>query len=113
MKSLSLRLPDSLDASLARVARRRRTNKSAVAREALDVFLNGRRGRRLSALDLAGDLVGCLEGPARLATKPKHVEARKPKRKLSFAEAAKRWIGPGSGLGDLSYNEKYMEGFGK
>ena len=50
-----------------------------MVRDALESYFGGRSGAAPhSVLDLAGDLVGCLEGP-----------------------------------GDLSYNKKYMRGFGK
>jgi len=79
MKNLSLKLPDALDVRLRAVARKRRTSKSDVVRDALESYFGGRSGAAPhSVLDLAGDLVGCLEGP-----------------------------------GDLSYNKKYMRGFGK
>jgi len=35
------------------------------------------------------------------------------RKKPSMHDLMKRWIGSGSGLGDVSYNEKYMEGFGE
>jgi len=79
MKSLSLKLPDALDAKLAAVARKRRASKSAVVREALEAYIaHGGKVIPGSALDLAKDLAGCLEGP-----------------------------------GDLSYNKRYMRGFGR
>ncbi len=79
MKSLSLKLPDALDAKLAAVARKRRASKSAVVREALEAYIaHGGKVIPGSALDLAKDLAGCLEGS-----------------------------------GDLSYNKRYMRGFGR
>lgn len=101
MKSLSIKLPDDLDARLASAARRQKTNKSQLVREALAEFLGSRTGSRSkrtvddangtangsaagrddamrptagSCLDLAGDLVGCLEGPADLSTNSKYFE---------------------------------------
>jgi hypothetical protein len=81
MKTISFKVLESVDRKLAAAAKQRQTSKSAVVREALELFLS--------------------DG------------SRPPRKRGSFAELAKRWIGPGSGLGDLSYNEKYMEGFGK
>lgn len=79
MRTISFKVPDSLDQELTAAAKDRQVSKSALAREALEHFLtNGRKRRKRSAHDLM-----------------------------------KRWIGPPSGLGDLSYNEKYMKGFGK
>lgn len=44
-------------------------------RDALEQMLNGTRAAKpLSALDLAGDLAGCLQGPGDLSTNPKYLE---------------------------------------
>jgi len=72
MKTLSLKLPPSLSVKLERAAKQRNQSKSEVARAALEQFLSGERP--LSALELAGDLVGCGEGPGDLSTNPKHME---------------------------------------
>jgi hypothetical protein len=46
--------------------------------------------------------------------KPSDNQEQADKKELSFAEAAKGFIGClDSNLEDLSYNPKYMEGFGK
>jgi Arc/MetJ-type ribon-helix-helix transcriptional regulator len=75
MKTISLKLPESLDAKLSRVAKQRDQSKSEVVREALEQMLNGSRAAKpLSALDLAGDLAGCLEGPGDLSTNSKYME---------------------------------------
>jgi hypothetical protein len=68
----------SLHARLDRAAKRNKQSKSSVVRDALEQFLNGGppspRKRPVSALDLAGDLVGCVEGPGDLSTNPKYME---------------------------------------
>jgi Arc/MetJ-type ribon-helix-helix transcriptional regulator len=76
MKTISLKLPDGLNAKLNRVAKERDLSKSEVVREALEQFFNGHATARtpLSALDLARDLAGCLEGPGELSTNPKYME---------------------------------------
>lgn len=76
MKTVTVKLPASLNARLDRAARRRGQTKSDVIREALEGLLNGSRGTRTarSALELAGDLVGCVEGPGDLSTNPKYME---------------------------------------
>ena len=76
MKTISFKLPENLDAKLNRAAQQRDQTKSAVVREALEQFLNGRRTRKksVSALELAGDLVGCCQGPGDLSTNPKYME---------------------------------------
>ena len=61
---------------MERAAKKRGQTKSEIMRLALDQFLNGDQsaGRPMSALDLAGDLVGCAEGPGDLSTNPKYME---------------------------------------
>ncbi len=79
MKILSLKLPDNLAEELTVQARSRGTTKSEILREALVDFLaKAPQSDKGSFLDLAGDLVGRLEGP-----------------------------------GDLSYNKKYLDNYGR
>lgn len=66
MKTLSLKLPDALEAKLRELARQRRMSRSAVVREALARFLS-RHASAYSFLALAQDLAGCVEGPADLS----------------------------------------------
>lgn len=74
MKSVSLKLPDDLNARLEQIAKQRAAAKSDVVRDALEQYLAGKNnGARLSCLDLADDLAGTVEGPADLATNPKHM----------------------------------------
>ncbi len=80
MKTISLKVPETLDAKLRAAARKRSTNKSALVREALEAFFaRGNGAPNLSCLDLAPDLAGSVD----------------------------------SGVGDLSYNKKHLEDFGK
>jgi predicted DNA-binding protein len=72
MKTISLKLPLSLSIRLERVARERGQSKSEVVRAALERHLEDERP--MSALELAGDLVGCCEGPTDLSTNPKYLE---------------------------------------
>jgi Arc/MetJ-type ribon-helix-helix transcriptional regulator len=76
MKTISLKLTDYLLRKLERTAQQRGQSKSEVVRTALTQFLNGARpeGRPLSVLELAGDLVGCVEGPGDLSTNPKYMD---------------------------------------
>ncbi|HEV8143957.1 MAG TPA: CopG family transcriptional regulator [Methylomirabilota bacterium] len=68
MKTLSVKLPDGLDAKLTVAARQRKTTKSTVVRKALEAALQERgKPKRGSALDLARDLVGCVAGPGDLS----------------------------------------------
>lgn len=76
MKTMSLKLPARLSAKLDRAAKKRRQSKSALVRAALEEFLDSPPAslRTISALELAGDLVGCAEGPDDLSTNPKYME---------------------------------------
>ena len=72
MKALSLKLSDALDARLSAAARKRRTSKSALVRDALEAFL-GTKVRPGSALELMRDLAGCAEGPGDLSYNKAHL----------------------------------------
>ena len=75
MKTISLKLPEALDAKLARLAKARKQTKSEVVREAIESMLNGGQPKRpVTMAELAGDLLGCLEGPGDLSTNPKYME---------------------------------------
>jgi hypothetical protein len=74
MKNISLRLPEELHARLDRASRDRGEAKSDVVRTALEVYLSGTKSSAgVSCTELAGDLVGSLEGPIDLATNPRHM----------------------------------------
>ncbi|MBI2316959.1 MAG: ribbon-helix-helix protein, CopG family [Betaproteobacteria bacterium] len=75
MKSISLKLPEQLDARLAAIARRRGgTGRSALIREALERFVEAEAAVRAgSLLESLADLAGTVRGPADLAINPKHL----------------------------------------
>jgi predicted transcriptional regulator len=74
MKTLSLKLPDELDARISAIARRRQSNKSEVVRDALNAYIaKETMPQQGSALDLAGDLVGSLAGPDDLSHQDEHL----------------------------------------
>ena len=74
MKTISLKLPDELAARISAVARQSKSNKSEVVRNALEAYLaNEPITHKGSALDLAGDLVGTLEGPDDLSHQDSHM----------------------------------------
>ncbi len=74
MKNISLKLPDDLHAKLSRASKDRGAAKSAIIRDALEAYLaNGKKGRQPSIAELAGDLIGCFDGPVDLATNPKYM----------------------------------------
>jgi metal-responsive CopG/Arc/MetJ family transcriptional regulator len=72
VQTISLKLPPSLSVKLERAAKERGQTKSEVVRLALAHFLKNERP--MSALELAGDLVGCGRGPGDLSTNPKYLE---------------------------------------
>lgn len=75
MKTLSLKLPDEMVKILEDRARSRGTTKSEILREALAGYLaQTPPPGKGSFLTLAGDLVGCLEGPGDLSYKKKHLK---------------------------------------
>ena len=76
MTTISLKVPESLAREVALEARRRGVSKSAWVREALErAAKEGRRKKKLSCLELAGDLVGSLRGgPSDLSSNPKYME---------------------------------------
>jgi Ribbon-helix-helix protein, copG family len=75
MKTLSLKLPDDMARILEDRARSTGTTKSEILREALAGYLaQSPPPGRGSFLALAGDLVGCLEGPGDLSYNKEYLE---------------------------------------
>lgn len=75
MQILTVKVPPGLDAKLKALAKKRRSTKSAIVREAIEnLVASANDARRPTALELAGDLVGCFEGSPDLSTNPKHME---------------------------------------
>jgi len=72
MRTVSFKLPRELDEALDELARTRRTTRSELVREAIEALARA-SGKRASFTTLAGDLVGSVDGPADLATNPKHL----------------------------------------
>lgn len=74
MPTMTLKVPPTLDARVTAAARRRRLTKSALVREALESYLTSADvAAEGSFLDLAGDLVGCVEGSGDLSHNPKRM----------------------------------------
>jgi len=71
---VSVKIPSSLGARLAAAAARRRVSKSAIVRRALETALTRERGPRSRSFGaVAGDLIGCLSGPADLSSSPRRL----------------------------------------
>ena len=68
MKTISLKLPEELDQTLAYAAEEQGMSKSFMVREALtEYFAKSGDVRPGSYLDLARDLIGSMEGPPDLS----------------------------------------------
>ena len=76
MKTISLKLSDTLLARLEEEARVRRISKSELVREGIERALEGNTvAEDPSCYELGRDLAGSLKGlPADLATNPDHLE---------------------------------------
>ncbi len=75
MKTISLKLTESLDEKLAAVAAKRGASKSALVREALKTYIqNEKSSRPGSCLELAKDLFGSVEGPPDLSFHKKYMK---------------------------------------
>jgi hypothetical protein len=76
MKTLSLKIPETLDQRLAFEVTRRKIGKSALVREAIERHLGAQSPARKpqSFVDLAGDLIGRRKGPADLSTNVKYLK---------------------------------------
>lgn len=74
MVPVSFKMPARLAAQVRAAARERGLSKSALIREAIEVYLAGDAPSVPSALDMAAGLVGAWEGPPDLSTNPKYME---------------------------------------
>ena len=73
MRTVSLKLPDEIDARLEARARHLGRSKSDITREALTRLLDEDMSQRGSSLDLVRDLVGSVNGPGDLSVNKKHM----------------------------------------
>jgi len=73
MRTISLKLPDDIDAKLEARAKGLGRSKSDITREALSRFLEGESPQGVSCLDLVRDLVGTVRGPGDLAANKKYL----------------------------------------
>jgi predicted transcriptional regulator len=70
MRTVSFKLPEQLDNALSDMARRRKSSRSALVREALETLAKGKRRSVTAAVD---EVLAPVEGPADLSTNPKHM----------------------------------------
>jgi len=76
MNTLTIKIPEPLDAAVAQASAQEHVSKSELVRRALETYLRQRKSVTpfVSALDQAGDLVGCFSGgPADLSSNPDHL----------------------------------------
>lgn len=76
MNTLTLKIPEQLDAEIRAASTQEHLSKSELVRRALETYLRQRKSSSpfVSALDRAGDLVGCFEGgPGDLGSNPEHL----------------------------------------
>ena len=75
MKTLTLRVNDSLYAKVASLAKRRKTTQSEVVREAIQACVESKNEmKNNSAFDLARDLVGSVRGSRDLSVNKEYFE---------------------------------------
>lgn len=76
MKTVTIKLPSSLDSKLAAIAARRGArSKSEVIREALDRFvISEQEAQPGSILEALADFAGSCDGPSDLSTNPRYLE---------------------------------------
>jgi predicted transcriptional regulator len=70
MRTVSFKLPEQLDDALSDLARRRKSSRSALVREALEGLATGGRRSVTAAVDA---LAAPLDGPTDLSTNAKHL----------------------------------------
>ena len=77
MNSITIKIPDQLAQALEQVLAREHLSKSELVRRALSAYILQRTNTNtpfVSALEQAGDLVGCFEGgPEDLSSNPSHL----------------------------------------
>lgn len=77
MNTLTIKIPERLESEIAAASAAEHVSKSVLVRRALEAYLAQRKAAPAgppSALERAGDLVGCFAGgPADLASNPAHL----------------------------------------
>ncbi len=77
MTTLSIKISAAMEREIEKAIRREHLTKSELVRRSLAAYVarDGGRGKFVSALEQAGDLVGCFAGgPGDLATNPRHMD---------------------------------------
>ena len=77
MNTMTIKLPLQLDQAVVAASKREHLSKSELVRRALTAYVSQRHAAALptSALERAGDLVGCFAGgPKDLSSNPLHLD---------------------------------------
>jgi hypothetical protein len=76
METISVKLPAALRQRLAAEARRRNVTQSTLVRESLEqvLFADASKRGELTCADLAGELIGSVQGPSDLSTNKRYHE---------------------------------------
>ncbi|MEP7347296.1 MAG: CopG family transcriptional regulator [Gemmatimonadaceae bacterium] len=70
MRTVSFKLSERLDDALSELARRRKSSRSALVREALEAVT---KGKSRSVTAVVDELVGSFDGPSDLSINAKHL----------------------------------------
>ena len=77
MNTLTIKIPPQLEREIVLASAREHLTKSELVRRALVAYISQRNAAvpAMSALDQAGDLVGCFSGgPSDLSSNPRHLD---------------------------------------
>lgn len=77
MSTLTIKIPPQLEQEIVLASEREHLSKSELVRRALVAYLSKRNAAvpAMSALEQAGDLVGCFSGgPSDLSSNPRHLD---------------------------------------
>ncbi|MBG6074701.1 hypothetical protein [Polaromonas sp. CG_9.11] len=77
MSTLTIKIPPQLEQEIVLASQREHLSKSELVRRALVAYVNQRKAgiAPMSALEQAGDLVGCFSGgPSDLSSNPRHMD---------------------------------------
>ena len=77
MSTLTIKIPPQLEQEIVLASEREHLSKSELVRRALVAYISQRNAASptMSALEQAGDLVGCFSGgPSDLSSNPRHLD---------------------------------------
>ncbi|MEO6321050.1 MAG: hypothetical protein ABIR56_10215 [Polaromonas sp.] len=77
MSTLTVKIPSQLEQEIVLASQREHLSKSELVRRALVAYVSQRKAgiSTMSALEQAGDLVGCFSGgPSDLSSNPRHMD---------------------------------------